>query len=86
MLRVHDYQCSCGLVTEHLVKAGTDTVRCKCGAEAKRIISPVRCSLDPTAGFPGAADKWIRHHEKAGFPNSETAKSRQLLHNSKSGD
>jgi len=41
-----------------------DAFRCgECGAEAKRIISPVRCQLDGASGdFPGAAMKWEKRH------------------------
>lgn len=40
-------------------------VRCSCGGDAKRIISPVRTHLEGVSGdFPGAAIKWERDHAR----------------------
>ena len=51
-------------VYEKLVDSKIRTIRCACGGEAKRLISPVKCQLDGTSdGFPGAHYKWTREHE-----------------------
>ncbi len=64
MRKIFDARCkSCDTVFETFDYLDA-TVRCSCGGEAKRIISPVRCTLDGTSGdFPGAAIKWARDHE-----------------------
>jgi len=59
-----DFRCPDGHVSEHLVKSEVRQVRCDCGAEAHRIITPVRCKLDGFGDFPGEAIKWARKHEK----------------------
>lgn len=61
-----DYRCSkCNTEFEAFARI-EDEVRCKCGHVGKRLISPVKCSLDGTSGdFPGAAMKWKRDHERA---------------------
>lgn len=61
-----DYRCSeCKEEFEAYAKL-TEEVRCKCGGQSKRLISPVKCSLEGTSGdFPGAAYKWKREHERA---------------------
>jgi len=61
-----DFKCPDGHVTESLVNSDEQAAKCKeCGQQAQRIISPVRCSLDPTSGhFPGETDKWIRKREQ----------------------
>lgn len=64
MLILNDYRCPKGHITEHLVEPGSH-VRCDCGLQAHRIISPVNCQLDPISGhFPGATMKWIKEHER----------------------
>lgn len=67
MKKLFDFKCPEGHVTEHLVYAETTVVRCDCGEEANRIISPVRSHLNGADdSFPGAHMKWVREHEKAG--------------------
>ena len=71
MRQIFDYRCENGHIEEQFVERGT-VCRCKCGAESHRIISPVRCQLDPTSGdFPGATMKWIKEHERAGGQTGE---------------
>jgi len=68
MRRIYDARCtSCNEITEVFGREN-DEFRCgTCGSPAKRIVSPVRCSLEGTSGsFPGAAMKWEREHAKAG--------------------
>lgn len=67
MLKLWDFKCSEGHVSEHLVSNEESQVRCTCGAEAHRIISPIKFTLDGSdPSFPGAHSKWIREHERAG--------------------
>jgi len=66
MRKIMDVRCSsCNTVFEEFGNLD-DAFRCgECGGEARRIISPVRCTLDGTSGdFPGAAIKWARDHER----------------------
>lgn len=68
MRKIIDVRCrNCGEVHEEFGRLD-DTFRCgSCGGEAKRIISPVKCSLEGTSGdFPGAAIKWARDRTKRG--------------------
>ena len=68
-----DFKCtSCGTVHERLVRSDTRTVDCKeCGCAATRIISPVRCKLDPISGdFPGATIAWEKRHLDGAKPKS----------------
>lgn len=65
MRKIFDVRCtSCNTVFEEFGYAD-DTYRCECGGDAKRIISPVKCSLEGASGdFPGAAMKWERDHNR----------------------
>ena len=67
MKRIFDFRCSnTNEVFERLVEAYPHTVRCACGAPAKRLISPVKSHLEGISGsFPGAALKWAKDHERA---------------------
>lgn len=72
MLAFYDFRCKCGQVFEAFVNTSIRNVRCSCGDEANRLISPVRCQLDGASGdFPGAAMRWekrrgeqIKHERK----------------------
>jgi len=69
MRKIIDVRCgSCNTVFEEFGYLD-DTFRCgSCGGEAKRIISPIRCTLEGVSGdFPGAAMKWERQHTKKDF-------------------
>lgn len=61
-----DFSCGCGNLFEALAQKDSREKDCpQCGMVAKRVISPVRCSLDPTSGhFPGATEKWIKAREQ----------------------
>lgn len=61
-----DFSCKCGNKFEALVSSKETEKNCPlCGQVAKRVISAVRCSLDPTSGhFPGATEKWIKAREQ----------------------
>ena len=66
MNRIYDARCldeDCREVTEVFGKVD-DVFRCGvCGGASKRIISPVRCSLEGVTGdFPGAKFKWDKAH------------------------
>jgi hypothetical protein len=63
-----DFRCSNGHTFERYVDASTKTIECTsegCPDVAERIISPVRCKLDPLSGdFPGATIKWAEGRQK----------------------
>lgn len=65
---INDFRCSAtNVVFERYADRDAPTIKCQCGADAKRIISPVKCQLEGHSGdFPGAHMKWIREHEKRG--------------------
>ena len=52
MFKLYDFKCLNGHVFEALVTEDQHTIRCECGYSAKRIISPIRSSLDPSVGLP----------------------------------
>tara|TARA_B110000977_G_scaffold55891_1_gene76138 strand:- start:2810 stop:3046 length:237 start_codon:yes stop_codon:yes gene_type:complete len=62
MKRMYEFMCADGHVTEHLIDDSYRTALCKeCGANAIRILSTPRISLEGITGaFPGAADKWVK--------------------------
>jgi hypothetical protein len=64
-LRVFDFKCAAGHVSEHFVEPGTAAVQCPhCDQLALRQISAPRFELEGITGaFPGAADKWVRDRE-----------------------
>jgi len=64
--RIYDFKCPDGHITEEYIDSEIKTSVCKtCGANTKRLISPVTCHLDVTSGhFPGATMKWAKEHEK----------------------
>lgn len=64
-IRVFDFLCDFGHVTEQFVDAGTETMPCpRCGGVASRQPAAPRAKLEPfTGAFPGAADKWVRDRE-----------------------
>jgi hypothetical protein len=62
--RLYDFKCSQEHITEGFVDYETTTISCSCGEESKRIISPVRISLDGTdPTYVSAYDKWAKRHE-----------------------
>ena len=68
MIRVFDYQCPEGHVTEMFVSAEAGDQPCPvCGQVAARKPAAPPCILEGHSGhFPGRAMKWEREHEKAG--------------------
>ena len=63
--RMYDFKCSQEHITEGFVDYETTAILCECGEEAKRIISPVRVSLDGTDPiYTGAYDRWARIREE----------------------
>lgn len=64
-IRVFDFRCAAGHVTEHFVEAGTESVRCpECGEPAARQIAAPRSQLEGITGaFPGAAMAWEKRRE-----------------------
>lgn len=63
-LRVYDFKCPLGHVTEHFVDSEIEEVQCECECMAVRQPSAPRSKLEPFSGaFPGAADKWERDRE-----------------------
>lgn len=64
-----EFRCPDGHIEEHFAYSTEKAAMCSCGLESKRIISPVRCKLDPASGdFPGATLKWIKEKEQAAKP------------------
>lgn len=64
MIRVFDFRCPAGHVTEHFVEDNIQEVQCHCECMAERMISAPRVQLEGITGsFPGAADKWERTRE-----------------------
>lgn len=64
-IRVWDFRCVAGHVSEHFVEKETCAVRCpECDQLALRQVAAPRSKLEPfTGAFPGAADKWVRDRE-----------------------
>jgi hypothetical protein len=63
--KLYDFKCSQEHITESFVDYETTTLLCECGKESKRIISPVRISLDGTDPiYTSAYDKWARTREQ----------------------
>lgn len=64
-VRVFDFLCGHGHVSEMFVDTGTESVPCTlCGGIATRQPAAPRAKLEPfTGAFPGAADKWVRDRE-----------------------
>jgi putative FmdB family regulatory protein len=67
---IYEFKCEDGHISEYYlpVKERDSTQICKsCQKEAKRVISVPKFQLNGAdLGFPTAADKWAREHEKAG--------------------
>lgn len=66
MRRLFEFRCEDGHVTEFFVDESKRKETCPtCGKEAHRVVSPVRCYLDPISGdFPGATARWARMREE----------------------
>lgn len=63
-IRVYDFRCPLGHVTEHFVESNIEEVQCECECIAVRQIAAPRIDLDGCSGhFPGAADAWERKRE-----------------------
>lgn len=65
---LNDYRCDrCGYIGEHFVENSTASVEClDCGGVATKVRSVPNFMLpgnDP-AGFPTAADKWVKKREQ----------------------
>jgi len=77
MIRVFDFRCAGGHVSEHFVEAGTCAVQCpECNQLALRQVAAPRAKLEGITGaFPSAADKWQRNRE------SHMNKERRCLEN-----
>jgi hypothetical protein len=62
-----DYACEkCGLVEEHFVQRGTQTLKClSCSGVATRVRSVPNFMLPGNGqGFPTADDKWVAKREQ----------------------
>jgi putative FmdB family regulatory protein len=65
--RLYDFRCTNDHITEKFTDlAEGHTYRCnECGAEAKRVISPVHFKLEGVTGhFPTAADQWAKRRKE----------------------
>jgi hypothetical protein len=65
-LIIFDFKCPAGHLFERYVTSDTFETPCKeCSETAKRQIASPTFVLNPhSGGFPGAALKWAREHEK----------------------
>ena len=74
MRKILDYRCE---RTQHVFERfveDTPTLRCNCGSNARRLISPVKCQLEGHSGaFPGRHLRWVREHEQAGRKGNDRA-------------
>ena len=72
MFKVYDFRCDQGHTFEDFVESGITTSRCKCGANATKMVSAPRFTLEGSSGdFPGAHMKWVREHEQRGRKKPE---------------
>lgn len=64
MIRVFDFRCTNGHVSEHFVQQETSVQCPECDQLALRQLAAPRAKLDGCSGhFPSAADKWERNRE-----------------------
>ena len=64
MIRVFDFRCPQGHVTEHFVDDEIREVQCHCECMAERQVAAPRSQLDGCSGhFPTAADAWEKRRE-----------------------
>ena len=69
-MRLYDFKCPLGHITEELVTPGTESIQCDCGDTATRIITPINFHLNGSdQAWPSAHSKWVREHERAGKKN-----------------
>jgi hypothetical protein len=67
MLKLFDFKCPKGHISEHLVQSDVKELSCVlCDESAKRVISPIRSQLPANQGFPDADRRWIKDHESRG--------------------
>ena len=64
---MREFRCQeCTTKFEKFIDNSIATVRCSCGGLANKVVSAVRCVLDPISGhFPSATDRWAKYHEDA---------------------
>lgn len=65
MRKLLDYRCTKTNQVFERFTEDTPTLRCGCGSEAKRLISPVTCQFKGR-GFPGNEMRFEKIHERAG--------------------
>ena len=67
MRKIWDYRCNQCTHTFEKLSREWETIPCpRCGAEAQRLISAPAIQLPGwDTGFPSAAHKWEKQHEKA---------------------
>lgn len=65
MIRVFDFKCPGGHVTEHFVDDECRFIECPhCKRTSERLIAAPRSKLEGFTGdFPSAADKWVNDRE-----------------------
>lgn len=67
MLKIFDFKCPDGHVTEKMVRGDVKVTRCDCGKDASRQLSAPAFHLEGASGdFPGRHMRWVKEHEKAG--------------------
>ena len=65
MRAMYEFMCKSEHVQEKYIDSGVMEINCnKCLEKAERIVSAVRCKLDPISGdYPGATRKWEKNRE-----------------------
>jgi len=63
---LYEFMCDVGHIQERYIDSTVTAVFCECcEGTAERIVSAVRCKLDPISGdFMGATRKWEKNREQ----------------------
>jgi len=63
--RIYEFRCSDNHITEQYIDEKEGQTTCSiCDKTAFRIVSAVKCSLDPISGhFPDATAKWAKNRD-----------------------
>ena len=81
MLRVFDFQCAKGHITEKFIGDSVKVIQCPhCGNDATRLLTAPRISLEGISGdFPGAAMSWERKRQSHIAWERKTGRSEEAL-------
>lgn len=89
MIKVWDFRCQKGHVTEHFIDADAVVVQCpKCFEPAMRLLAAPRAKLEGITGsFPSAADAWERNRASHMAKERESVRSnREYLNGTPASD